>query len=473
VRNQNVNRRGRLLVPLALAALFWVLHFLIAHNTELIARLAKTQKSFNPKAFHESIENITLFLVFVPLIFFVVRLVDFIAFDFASKRRKVHAPVLLRQIVSIVLFVMLVVGALTAIFNTNITGVLATGTVLAAVLGLALQETLGNLFAGIALHLDDSFEVGDVIKSGEVIGVVESVGWRGTHLRSFANTIVIVPNSDLAKNRVEVFPRNNLNARVLQFGVDYNVPPATALNVLSQAASNVDGVSTQVPAFARVGGFGESSVLYEVKYHTVDYSQRDRIDADIRKAVWYALRRNDIPIPYPIRTHVRYQPPVSRHHPDRAEIAERLAQIDILSPLPPESRESIANAARIHAYAKGETIIRQGSAGSSMFIVHDGVVSIRVNDNELARLGAGDFFGEMALLTGEARAADVVACNEVVAVEITRQAVEPVLHAHTELASAISAKVAERRGGIESLKTGTGEDAQRTVLSRIRSYFGL
>jgi CRP-like cAMP-binding protein len=277
----------------------------------------------------------------------------------------------------------------------------------------------------------------------------------------------------LARERLEVFPRNNLNARVLQIGIDYNVPPAVAQGVLSQAASNVDGVSNQIPAFARVAGYGDSSVVYEIKYHMYDYSQRDRVDADIRKAVWYALRRNGIPIPFPIRTHVRYQPPASRNQPDPAEIAERLARIDILSPLPPDAHESIAAAARLHTYAKGETIIRRGSAGDSMFVVHAGNVSVRVDENEIARLGVGDFFGELALLTGESRAADVVALTEVTAIEIAKDALQPVLMEHRELASAISAKVSERRGNLDSLKSASHEEAQRTILSRIRMYFGL
>ena len=123
-----------------------------------------------------------------------------LVFDLFSRRRNVNAPVLLREIVSIFLFLILIAWAASFIFDTKVTAFLAGGTVLAAVLGLALQETLGNLFAGIALHLEDSFEVGDVIRSGEHIGIVEAVRWRGTRLRTFNNNIVIVPNSVLARD---------------------------------------------------------------------------------------------------------------------------------------------------------------------------------------------------------------------------------------------------------------------------------
>ncbi|HVE70801.1 MAG TPA: mechanosensitive ion channel family protein [Thermoanaerobaculia bacterium] len=455
---------SRLIVPLVLAATFRFAQWLAGTSPGVLRDI-----NFEPA----TVDKVLELLWTVSLIFAAIRALDYLVFDLVSRRRNVRAPVLLREIVSIVLFAVFTAWAISTIFETKVTAFLAGTTVVAAVLGLALQDTLGNLFSGIALHLEDSFEIGDVIRTGDVMGTVEAVRWRGTRLRTFSNTIVIVPNSMLARERLEIFPRNNLNARVLQIGIDYNVAPTAALSVLTQAASHVEGVSNQIPAFARVAGFGDSSVLYEIKYHMYDYSERDRIDADIRKAVWYSLRRNAIPIPYPIRTHVRYQPPAPRSSSNSNDVTLRLAHVDILSPLSHEEHETIAAAARVPTFAKGETIISYGTEGSSMFVLHEGNVSVRVDENEIARLGEGNFFGEMALLTGEARAADVIALTDVVAIEITKEALQPVLQEHPQLAAAISAKVSERRGSIDSLRLASNEEAQRTILSRIRMYFGL
>src|SRR5207244_8562298 len=134
-------------------------------------------------------------------------------------------------------------------------------TIVAAVLGLALQETLGNLFAGIALHLEGGFEVGDVLHSGDYLGVVEQVSWRATRIRGFSNQVIVLPNSVIARERLEVFPRNNLNGRALQVSLDYHVAPAKAIEVLTQAAAHVEGVAREQPCFARVAGFGDSAVL--------------------------------------------------------------------------------------------------------------------------------------------------------------------------------------------------------------------
>lgn len=459
-----MKRRSALLLPfllsVTLVGLYWFLHA----NHDLAARVGMQPKR---------VENVILFVATLPMILFLVRVLDLLAFDVFASRRTARAPLLLRELLSIALFLFLFAWAMWAIFDYAITGFLATGTVLAAVLGLALQETLGNLFAGIALHLEDSFEVGDVVRSGEFFGVVEAVRWRGTRLRTFNNDIVIVPNSMLARERVEVFPRNNLNARTLQVGIDYNVPPAEVIAVLTQAAENVQGVAQELKAFARLAAFADSTITYEIKYWMHDYSQRDRIDADIRKAVWYALRRNDIPIPYPIRSVQRYVPPAPRHHPDHEEMLDRLNGVDIFEPLAQDARERLAGAARVHIYSAGETIIKLGTVGNSMFIVHQGSVSVQVNDKEVARLHAEDFFGEMALLTGETRTADVVALGDVVIIEITKDALQPVLHEHPELATAISEIVMERRGSLDSARNASPDEVQQSVLSRIRSYFGL
>lgn len=460
-----MKRLMRLFVPLLLAVASLSLYWFARRSPLLIDSLG-----LEP----QPVLRTLLFLSVLPLTFFVVRSVDLIAFDvFVSRRRHVRAPVLLREIVSIALFLILLAWAISSIFDYRVTAFLATGTVLAAVLGLALQETLGNLVAGIALHLEDSFQLGDVIRTGDTVGIVEAVRWRGTRIRTFNNDIVIVPNSMLARERLEVHPRGNFNGRVLQVGIDYNIPPAMVIDVLTQAAANVDGVVQEMPCFARVGSFGDSAVIYEVKYFTADYSLRDRIDADVRKAIWYALRRNDIPIPFPIRSLQRYATPVVGMHPDHDEILDRLARIDILSPITPEALDAMADAARIHTYSTGETILRFGSEGNSMFIVHDGTVSVRVDDGEVAKLRPGDFFGEMALLTGERRTADVVALTDVVTVEITKDALAPVLLEHPELAMSISAKVMERRDSLDSRRAESRDEDQRTVLSRIKAYFGL
>ncbi|MDP9191017.1 MAG: mechanosensitive ion channel family protein [Acidobacteriota bacterium] len=459
-----MKRWSRLFVPFVLGAMLLAMYFVLARYPWML-RIAGVDA--------KALLKILLFLSCVPLALFAVRGIDLLVFDVvASRRRNVAAPLLLREIVSILLYALAFGAAVSFIFDRSITGFLATGTVVAAVLGLALQETLGNLFAGIALHIEDSFSPGDVVRSGDQFGIVEAVRWRGTWLRTFNNNLIVVPNSVLARERLEVYPRSTFNARVLQLNVDYHAAPATVIDVLTQAASHVEGVVQEMPCLARLAAFGDSSITYEIKYFTSDYTMRDRIDAEIRKAVWYALRRNGIPLGLPIRAMHQYEEPSQRLQPEPEAIRRRLAGVDILSPIAREVQQTIADAARVHIYSKGETIIRRDAEGDSMFIVHDGRVSVRVDEGEVACLGPGDFFGEMALLTGEHRTADVIALTDVVAVEIAKDALRPVLQDLPELAAAISAKIVERRGTLDA-RPVEHHDEHASMLSRIKAYFGL
>jgi potassium efflux system protein len=434
------------------------------------------------KNYHVLIDQDLLFLALIPLIFVVVRVVDVLLFDLLmSRRRHFLAPQLLREILAIVLYFLLFGAAISKTFpDVQLKSFLLTGGAVALIVGLALQETLGNLFSGIALHLEDSFEIGDVIRSGDFTGVVEGTRWRGTRIRTFNNNIVIIPNSLLARERVEVFPHSNPNARVLSVGIDYHVPPSTAIDVLTQAASHVDGVSREMPCIARVAAFADFAVTYEIKYYTRDYSLRDRIDAEIRRAVWYALRRNGITVPFPIRSYQRYTPPAAADHQlSQDDLIERLRKVDILSPVSDSGLEMIAGAARFHVYSRGESILRRGAAGDSLFVMHQGTVSVRVADDtvagrhEVAQLGPGAVFGEMALLTGQARTADVIALSEVIAIEIGKDALDPVLHEHPELAEAMTAKVMERREMLEAMRNASREEVEKTIISKIKAYFGL
>jgi small-conductance mechanosensitive channel/CRP-like cAMP-binding protein len=461
-------------VPLILSAAFFAAFFALGY-------FRKTAIVVGPYGDVRPIISHTLhFFGWLTLIIFIVRVVDALIFDLLmSRRRNVVAPQLLRQIVALTIYLLLGASALKILFDYDVKTALTGGAVLAAVIGLALQDTLGNLFSGIALHLEGAFDVGDVLHSGDYVGVVESVSWRATRMRGFNNQMIVLPNSVIARERLEVFPHGHLNARVLQLGIDYNVAPATVIGIISQAAAHVDGVARELPCFARVGSFADSSVVYELKYHTRDYAQRERIDADIRKAVWYALHRNDIAFATPVRAFQNYTPPEARHEVSREEVLARLAEIDILTPVSEQARQAIAASTRVHFYSKGETILRHGDAGDSMFVVDSGTASVRFPDDsdrgwhEVAQLGPGTLFGEMALLTGEARTADVVALTDVTALEIGKESFKPILADHPELVETITAIVIQRKDHLDTIRIMTPGEEATTIVSRVRAWFGL
>ena len=139
----------------------------------------------------------------------------------------------------------------------------------------------------------------------------------------------------------------------------------------------------------------------------------------------------------------------------------------------------LAQAATSHVFAPGETVIRGGDPGSSMFVVHNGRVSVEVTENgrsrTVATLSDGAFFGEMALFTGEPRTASVVALEETEVLEIGHAAMKSVFDNNPDLVESLSHIIAERRQGLAAAEelAASGEDGSAGILSSIKRFFGM
>ena len=413
-----------------------------------------------------------------------VRLLNAALFDLVFRvRRGFEAPTLVRNVFTLVVFTALFISIFKIEYpDVNLTGLFTTSAIFGVIIGLALQDTLGNFFAGISLHADRPFQVGDVIVVGQQkhAGVVEGITWRAIKIRTFQNHVVLVSNSNAAREPIEVCPRDNLNARLVMFGTLYTDSPAKTIHVVREAVRDADNVSPKITPIVRIRNFGDSSVDYEIKYWLDDYAKYNDTDALVRQRIWYALRRSGLTFAFPTRTIQWERRPMPRLTTAEEQIADRLSAVDIFSPLSPEELQRLARATVGHVFAPGETLIRAGDEGASMFVVHNGKVQVQVNDNgrprTVAVLGEGDFFGEMALFTGEPRTASVIAIEETEVLEIGHAAMKHLFETNPDLAESISWTIAERRAG---LAAGSEQFPQASIeesaglLSSIRRFFGL
>lgn len=432
----------------------------------------------------DTIVNV-LRLVFLGLLaYLVVRALNTLIFGLAFRfRRGFEAPTLVRNVFSIVAFTALFFLIFTAIFpNVNLGALFTTSAIFGVILGLALQDTLGNFFAGISLQADRPFQVGDVITVGvqRHSGVVEEITWRAVKIRTFSNHVVLISNSTAAKEPIEVCPRNNLNARLVFFNTLFTDSPAKTIHVVREAVREADNVSQKITPVVRIRNLGDSGVEYEVKYWPDDYAKHHDTDALVRQRIWYAFRRANLNFAYPTRTLlVERKLKIGEHDGDGGAIVERLAAVDIFAPLSTEETAMLAQAATSHVFAPGETVIRAGDPGSSMFVVHNGRVSVQVSENgrprTVATLSEGAFFGEMALFTGEPRTANVIALEETEVLEIGHGAMKRVFDTNPDLVESLSHIIAERRQALaasEEFSAAAGDESAG-LLSSIKRFFGL
>ena len=437
-----------------------------------------------PEAAKDSLIRIPQLLLWSMLAFLGVRALSTLIFDLLFRvRRGYEAPTLIRNIFSLVVFTIIFVLIFNHIYEeVNLGAIFTTSAIFGVIIGLALQDTLGNFFAGISLHADRPFQVGDVIIVGQEkhTGVIESITWRAIKIRTFQNHIVLVSNSNAAREAIEVAPRDNLNARLVFFGTLYTDSPAKTIHVVREAVRDADNVSEKITPIVRIRNLGDFSIEWEVKYWLDDFARYNDTDALIRQRVWYALRRSGLTFAFPTRTLHLERKATARPVTAEEQIADRLSAVDVFAPLASEELRQLAAATEGHVFAPGETLIRAGDEGSSMFVVHNGRVAVQVADKggprTVAVLSEGNFFGEMALFTGEPRTANIVALEETEVLEIGHAAMKHIFETNPGLAESISWTIAERQaaleaGSLEASQNSTQEPAG--LLASIRRFFSL
>ncbi|HEV7396868.1 MAG TPA: mechanosensitive ion channel family protein [Pyrinomonadaceae bacterium] len=424
-----------------------------------------------------------MLILWALLGYLIVRAAKVILFSLVFRFRSGHeAPALIQNVFSIIAFTILFVIIFSRLYpNVNLGALFTTSAIFGVILGLALQDTLGNFFAGISLHADRPFQVGDVIALGaqKYTGVIESISWRAIKIRTFQNHVVLVSNSTAAREAIEVCARENLNARLVFFSTLYSDSPAKTIHIAREAVRESDNVSDKITPIVRIRNMGDSGIEYEVKYWLNDYARYNDSDAMIRQRIWYAFRRAGITFNFPTRTvELQRRPAQPTSEADQNALIERLSAVDIFAPLSSEETGTLAQASVRHVFAPGETVIRAGDAGSSMFVLHNGRVQVQVSENgslrPVAVLNEGDFFGEMALFTGEPRTANVVAVEETEVLEIGHDAMKKLFDTNPDLVESLSHIITERRKVLADRPVGPNEeDESDGLLASIKRFFRL
>jgi small-conductance mechanosensitive channel/CRP-like cAMP-binding protein len=431
-------------------------------------------------------------LLYLTISILLIRLVVLFLFDiFLVRTRRYRAPQLLKEISTVVLVGIVIVIIIQNTLKIQVTTLLATSALITVVLGLALQETLGNLFAGLALQLDQPYRQGDWIRVADIFGRVEEVTWRATTLKTINNDYIIVPNGQIAKERVtnHSFPEVPHATRIT-FSVNYNTSPNRVARVVHQAMAHVDNVIMEPLPEVRLNQFADFSITYEVKFFIRDFGLLEPTLAGVRKALWYHLRRNEIEIPYPIRNvyiHDRSEVEEAREK-SLKHLADTLGRVYLFASLDDDERHLIAEKLVELRYAQDEIIIREGEQDESFFVIELGTVEVYLlsahgNRKILTTLGEGDFFGEIALLTGQKRTANVRALTDVRVQRLDKDSFKEILERKPEILDEISSVLSRRKDQLNMLmaeSSGSHEedsiniqDAKLRILSRIRSYFGL
>src|ERR1700722_12063542 len=393
-------------------------------------------------------------------------------------------PSFLPQVAAILVFVFAAFFGLAAFYHVTIPSLLTGSGVIAIIIGIALQDTLGNIFAGFGLQAGRAYRVGDwLIVDGKHVEVVE-LNWRSTRFRNNDEVSFDIPNNQLAKATIVnlYYPSRRHAARV-RLSVDHRIPPNEVKDAMYQAASAAPGVLRDPPPKVFLIDFAESAVQYEIKFWLMDGRTFPDIIDGVRTNVWYELNRRGIRLAFSTQQIELVR--AVRSTRTREMDLQLLASQPLFSSLDKVQMDRLALGSRRIRFGKGERIICQGDAGNSMFVLATGAAEVQVaregRSQTVGNLVAGDCFGEISLLTGEPRSATIQATLDCEVLEIEQETIGILLREDPELAESLSETVVARRSATEiqlasAPSDGDGPETDATqegLLRRLRKFFQL
>ena len=346
----------------------------------------------------------------------------------------------------------------------------------AVVIGFALQDTLGNAFAGLAIQIEKPFRVGHWVSVGAFEGRVTEITWRATRLRTKTGNFVVVPNSVISKEAITNYSEPASPTRLqIEVGVSYDAAPTKVKAVMLDAVRQAPLVLAEPKPDVLLTDFAASAMTYRARFWVNDFRQDSEAADQVRTAIYYAFRRHGLEIPYPIQVeYSREESPVDAEA-RQARRAAALAGVEMFAPLSEQERVLLAGAAEERTYGSGERIVRQGDAGESMFVLIDGTARVFVEpDTEVAVIESGGCFGEMSLLTGDPRTATVAARTDCVVIEISPDAFNQIAQMNPAALDRMTALAGQRRGPLEQARlaalAGSPSATDTGLLARMRRW---
>jgi small-conductance mechanosensitive channel len=399
-------------------------------------------------------------------------LVGFLRSFLIFERRPREAK-LLQDLIAGVIYLAAAFAIIAYVFDLPIRGLLATSGAIAIILGLALQSSLGDVFSGLVLSFSRPYRPDDWVKlDGGTEGRVIEMNWRATHILTAQHDLAIMPNSVIAKTKiVNLSSPSGVHGITVSVQAAATILPATGVGILEHAILNSRLILTYPKASVVVKAINADVITYEVTSFVADLGSATAAQNDLLDLIFRHFSA----------AHVQFAKSdgtVSSGGAEPASDSER-----VLADLTPEERAVLAKKLQRKLYEPGEFLLEPGVVLESLFLIASGVVSATHQQGtkwmEILRLGPGDHFGEIALLTGEGAWGRITALTPTVVYELPKKDLAPIMEARPQVAHELSRALAQRQAAgrmVSSTEHGGSEptaNATRWVTERLQKLFNL
>ena len=357
---------------------------------------------------------------------------------------------LVQDLLAGLIYLAAVFAIVSYVFDLPIQGLLATSGVVAIILGLALQSTLGDVFSGVVLSFSRPYRPGDWVSvEGGTDGRVIELNWRATYILTARRDLAIVPNSTIAKSKiVNVSSPSGLHGTTVTVQVEARTSPSRCSEILEHAIRNSRLiVATPAPTIT-IKTINASYTEFEIAFFVEELASTVKAQNELFDFIYRHLAAAGVELATP------------QNGPDRTEEngggqksrtgVERLLElVAIFATFAPEERAAIAAKLKQRSYDEGEILVEPGTILQSLFIIGSGVVSLTregiEGEMELLRLGPGDHFGEIGLLTGAAAIARISALLPTTIYELAKADLTPILASRPQVSQELCRALARRQ----------------------------
>jgi small-conductance mechanosensitive channel len=381
-----------------------------------------------------------------------------LAFDVVLPRLWIDVPSIVRDLILVTIAVAIGMGFL-RLAGLDVFSLVTTSAVLTAVIGLALQSTIANVFSGLGLQLDRTLRHGEWIEVGAHKGRILEIGWRATRIDTEDGDTIFVPNSELVSKEVRSFGRlAGAHRMTIRIGLHRRHPPNEVRRALLAAVRGTPGVADRPEAECGPVEFDDDAVIYALRYWITDLAHDSTIDEEVHARLWYAAQRAGLEMPSPSCTLLTAGGAASARATAEAEVeggALRLLEsAEPFDGLDAESRHRCARGARRLLFARGEDLPGSEDPEGGVYVIESGAVRVHRSSNgamrEVARLGGGALLGRTLVPDHDRCTAE----SDVVVYRIGARELGEALAAAPQLGAGLAVLAAARRAA-----AGTADEA--------------
>lgn len=213
-------------------------------------------------------------------------------------------PILIVNIFSLLMSILMVLWGASQIFNINVGPLLATSAAFSIILGLAIQDTLGNLFAGIALQIDHVFEIGDWLEintpTQKVVGQVKEVTWRATTLIGWSDEVIVVPNRVVSGSSLSNFQNGDTPlVRSQSFRLPFGVDTKVVKNILLNSVHKITDIRKFPEPVCFISEITDSWITFKIAYYINSFGSQHSIGDRVLSAGLEALHMHGLEVASP------------------------------------------------------------------------------------------------------------------------------------------------------------------------------